>query len=58
MGIGISLKGLKNKFNELMGRDKKKDDTKKSSESLESKEETRFDDTSPTKSKKQQIVLI
>lgn len=52
MGIGISLKGLKNKFNELMGRDKKKDDTKKSSESLESKEETRFDDTSPTKSKK------
>lgn len=52
MGIGISLRGLKNKFNELMGRDKKKDDTKKSSESLESKEETRFDDTSPTKSKK------
>lgn len=52
MGIGISLKGLKNKFNELMGRDKKKDDTKKSSESLESKEETRFDDTSPIKSKK------
>lgn len=52
MGIGIILKGLKNKFNELMGRDKKKDDTKKSSESLASKEEKRFDDTSPTKSKK------
>lgn len=52
MGIGISLRGLKNKFNELMGRDKGKKENKKLSESLESKEETRFDDTSPTKSKK------
>lgn len=52
MGIGISLRGLKNKFNELMGRDKEKKENKKLSESLESKEETRFDDTSPTKSKK------
>lgn len=52
MRLGISLRGLKNKFNELMGRDKEKKDNKKSSESLESKEETRFDDTSPTKSKK------
>ena len=52
MGLGISLRGLKNKFNELMGRDKEKKENKKLSESLESKEETRFDDTSPTKSKK------
>lgn len=52
MRLGISLRGLKNKFNELMGRDEEKKDNKKSSESLESKEETRFDDTSPTKSKK------
>ena len=58
MRLGISLRGLKNKFNELMGRDEEKKDNKKSSESLESKEETRFDDTSPTKSKKQQLVLI
>lgn len=32
MGIGIILKGLKNKFNELMGRDTKEDKDKKLSE--------------------------
>lgn len=52
MRLGISLRGLKNKFKELIGRDEEKKDNKKSSESLESKEETHFDDTSPTKSKK------